>query len=242
MSEVQELIHRAKEIRQRLRYPPNPVVDKGINLGRKLIPPKEDMAQAIERFMERTRSLISCKVTITSLPPVDFEAPLTKVRFWVIRSAVCRHFRIKPDLILSKTRTADVVRPRQVICYLARCHTDLSMPEIGRKLGGKDHTTVLHSDRKIAKLIQEDTALADDIRTIEYDIFSRIKDLKDSLGRSAVASEPKLDLAQESASQAGGLPRPEICSVEARSWLDGQVSKADAYQGPLWCARHADAT
>ncbi len=54
--------------------------------------------------------------------------------------------------ILSQRRTATVVRPRQIACYLARTLTLKSLPEIGRRMGDRDHTTILASVRKIIKL------------------------------------------------------------------------------------------
>jgi chromosomal replication initiator protein len=56
-----------------------------------------------------------------------------------------------------------VVRPRQVAMYLAKTLTLRSLPEIGRRFGGRDHTTVLHAVRKIEGLIGNDNALSDEI-------------------------------------------------------------------------------
>lgn len=69
--------------------------------------------------------------------------------------------------ILSSCRTADVVRPRQVAMYLAKTLTLRSLPEIGRRLGGKDHTTILHGVRKIGKALETDSELAARIEKIK---------------------------------------------------------------------------
>lgn len=74
--------------------------------------------------------------------------------------AVCLHYGVKKLGILSSCRTAAMVRPRQVICYLAKKLTLKSYPEIGRRIGGKDHTTVLHAVRKIERLRGSDLVLA----------------------------------------------------------------------------------
>ena len=60
-----------------------------------------------------------------------------------------------------------MVRPRQVAMYLAKTLTLRSLPEIGRRFGGRDHTTVLHAVRKIEGLVGNDTMLADEIEVLK---------------------------------------------------------------------------
>jgi chromosomal replication initiator protein len=60
-----------------------------------------------------------------------------------------------------------VVRPRQVAMYLAKTLTLRSLPEIGRRFGGRDHTTVLHAVRKIEGLVGNDAMLADEIEVLK---------------------------------------------------------------------------
>ena len=69
--------------------------------------------------------------------------------------------------ILSSRRTAVVVKPRQVAMYLAKTLTMRSLPEIGRRFGGRDHTTVLHAVRKIEGLSQTDGALREEIELLK---------------------------------------------------------------------------
>jgi len=69
--------------------------------------------------------------------------------------------------IKSRRRMADIVRPRQVAMYLCKTLTSRSLPDIGRRMGGRDHTTVLHAVRKIEKLIQVDPVLAEKIERIK---------------------------------------------------------------------------
>jgi len=59
------------------------------------------------------------------------------------------------------------VRPRQVAMYLAKTLTLRSLPEIGRRFGGRDHTTVLHAVRKIEGLVGNDVALAEEIEVLK---------------------------------------------------------------------------
>ena len=60
-----------------------------------------------------------------------------------------------------------MVRPRQIAMYLAKTLTLRSLPEIGRRFGGRDHTTVLHAVRKIEGLVGSDTALSDEIELLK---------------------------------------------------------------------------
>jgi len=69
--------------------------------------------------------------------------------------------------LLSSRRTANVVRPRQVAMYLAKILTLRSLPEIGRRFGGRDHTTVLHAVRKIESLAGNDNAFAEEIEALK---------------------------------------------------------------------------
>jgi chromosomal replication initiator protein len=60
-----------------------------------------------------------------------------------------------------------VVRPRQVAMYLAKTLTLRSLPEIGRRFGGRDHTTVLHAVRKIETLVSRDVALSEEVESLK---------------------------------------------------------------------------
>lgn len=79
-----------------------------------------------------------------------------------IQRAVAGHFRIRVSDLASKKRTRAVARPRQIAMALAKELTNLSLPEIGRAFGGRDHSTVLYACRKIAKLCEKDITIKDD--------------------------------------------------------------------------------
>ncbi len=86
-----------------------------------------------------------------------------RVKIDDILKLVSVHYNVsRPDL-LSSRRTAMVVRPRQVAMYLAKVLTPRSLPEIGRRFGGRDHTTVLHAVRKIERLSKIDGSLKDEL-------------------------------------------------------------------------------
>jgi chromosomal replication initiator protein len=92
-----------------------------------------------------------------------------RVKIEDIQRTVARHYNVSRADMLSSRRTANVVRPRQVAMYLAKLLTLRSLPEIGRRFGGRDHTTVLHAVRKIENLSGNDQALAD-----ELDLLKRL--------------------------------------------------------------------
>ena len=80
-----------------------------------------------------------------------------------IQKRVAEHFNIRLADMHSARRARAVARPRQVAMYLAKQLTSRSLPEIGRKFGGRDHTTVMHAVRKIEELRETDAAFAEDI-------------------------------------------------------------------------------
>lgn len=98
----------------------------------------------------------------TSFESKDKRPPEIKT----IQRIVGRHFLISVADILAERRTKDVVRPRQIAMYLCKELTMRSLPEIGRRFGGRDHTTVLHAVRKIAIAIGRDPLLAEEVATI----------------------------------------------------------------------------
>ncbi len=83
-----------------------------------------------------------------------------------IRDATCAHYDIRVGDLLSARRTRTITRPRQVVMWLAKQLTPRSLPEIGRHLGGRDHTTVLHGIRVIEARIATDPRLREDVETI----------------------------------------------------------------------------
>jgi chromosomal replication initiator protein len=83
-----------------------------------------------------------------------------------IQKATAEHFGMKQADLLSERRTRAVARPRQAAMYLAKQLTTRSLPDIGRRFGGRDHTTVLHAVRRIEELKATDPALAADLETI----------------------------------------------------------------------------
>ncbi len=90
-----------------------------------------------------------------------------RVKIEDIQRVVARQYNVSRADLLSSRRTANVVRPRQVAMYLAKTLTLRSLPEIGRRFGGRDHTTVLHAVRKIENLVGNDSMLAEEIEVLK---------------------------------------------------------------------------
>ena len=83
-----------------------------------------------------------------------------------IQKAVSAHFEIKPIDLVSARRAVVVARPRQIAMYLAKRLTTRSLPEIGRKFGGRDHSTVIHAVRRIEDLRDKDHEIDSSVRTL----------------------------------------------------------------------------
>ena len=83
-----------------------------------------------------------------------------------IQKRVAEHFNIRVSDMHSARRARSVARPRQVAMYLAKQLTSRSLPEIGRRFGGRDHTTVMHAVRKVDELRDYDSSFAEDVELL----------------------------------------------------------------------------
>ena len=90
-----------------------------------------------------------------------------RVKIEDIQKLVASHYSVSRADILSSRRTAVVVKPRQVAMFLAKTLTMRSLPEIGRRFGGRDHTTVLHAVRKIEALQANDATLREELELLK---------------------------------------------------------------------------
>jgi len=89
-----------------------------------------------------------------------------------IQTRVSDHYRIRKAEMTSARRAREVARPRQVAMYLSKQLTPRSLPEIGRRFGGRDHTTVIHAVKQIEKLRAQDAELDADIRLLTRQLES----------------------------------------------------------------------
>ena len=90
-----------------------------------------------------------------------------RIRIEDIQKVVATHYNVSKHDLLSARRTRAIVRPRQIAMYLAKTMTPRSFPEIGKRFGGRDHTTVLHAVRKVEELAAADEVLAQEIELLK---------------------------------------------------------------------------
>lgn len=83
-----------------------------------------------------------------------------------IQRKVAEHYNLRLTDMHSARRARQVARPRQVAMYLSKLLTARSLPEIGRKFGGRDHTTVMHAIRKVEELMGDDAQIAQDVEVV----------------------------------------------------------------------------
>ena len=95
-----------------------------------------------------------------------FRAGRRRVTIDEIQKRVADHFKIRQAEMVSARRARVVARPRQIAMYLAKQLTPRSLPEIGRRFGGRDHTTVIHAVKQIEKLRAADTEIDADVRLL----------------------------------------------------------------------------
>lgn len=122
-------------------------------------PPKE----SVEDWVERQK-----KIWFSIVDEID-PPSVTRPTVGLIQRKCCDYYKISLTAIVSQSRIAYIVRARQVAMFLTKELTTKSLPEIGRKFGNRDHTTVLHAVRKIANL-SHDPDLADDLATLRKQI------------------------------------------------------------------------
>ena len=89
-----------------------------------------------------------------------------KVNIEEIQKKVSQHFNVKVSDMSSARRSRTVARPRQVAMYLSKNLTSRSLPEIGRRFGNRDHTTVIHAVRKVEELMNKDAGFDEDVQLL----------------------------------------------------------------------------
>ena len=114
-------------------------------------------------------SLIGREVTIDSAAELLADllrASSRQISIDEIQKQVAAHYDVRVAEMFSARRARNIARPRQVAMYLAKTLTSLSYPEIGRRFGGRDHTTVMHAVRSIEGLINTDNSISEDVQLL----------------------------------------------------------------------------
>ncbi|PEQ14738.1 chromosomal replication initiation protein DnaA [Novosphingobium sp. PC22D] len=116
-------------------------------------------------YAQLTGQVVSLQLAEEQLTDI-LSANRRRITIDEIQRTVCQFYRIDRTEMSSKRRARAVVRPRQVAMYLAKVLTPRSYPEIGRKFGGRDHSTVIHAVRLIEELRTRDADMDGDVRSL----------------------------------------------------------------------------
>lgn len=111
-------------------------------------------------------TLIGREITLDAVPDLLrdlLRANDRRLTIEEIQRHVAEHYNVKYSDMLSARRARAIARPRQIAMYFAKQLTSRSLPEIGRKFGGRDHTTVMHAVRRVEELCVVDSSFADDV-------------------------------------------------------------------------------
>lgn len=146
---------------------PTPVLDY---VAHSVVSHGRDLDGAVNRLVaanQLTGEPITVQLAEKTLADLIRTREARRVRIEDILKMVSRHFKVPRVDLLSSRRSRDVVRPRQIAMYLAKSLTARSLPEIGRRFGGRDHTTVLHSVRKVEQLMKDDGDLQQEVELLK---------------------------------------------------------------------------
>ncbi|HEV2527520.1 MAG TPA: chromosomal replication initiator protein DnaA [Thermomicrobiales bacterium] len=132
----------------------------------------EGALNKILALAELTNQPLSLDLAMESLTDVTMTSRRTRLSPGSILETVAGHYGVSVDAIKGKTRTRDIVVPRQVAMFLIRKETEVSLVEIGQLLGGRDHTTVMHGITKVEKDQSSDSGLRSQVLTIRELLYT----------------------------------------------------------------------
>ena len=129
-----------------------------------------DLEGAVTRLAghnQLTGLTLSLTMAETTLKDLIRVTDTRRIKIEDIQRVVSKHYNVSKQDLLSSRRTRSIVWPRQIAMYLAKSLTLRSLPEIGRRFGGRDHTTVLHAVRKVEELLSSDEVLTQEIEVLK---------------------------------------------------------------------------
>ena len=138
-------------------------------LSHRIISNVREMEGALNRLVAHA-TLVGTEITIETAQVVLqdlLKSSNKKITIEEIQKKVAEHYNIRITDMHSPRRSRSVARPRQIAMYLAKSITSRSLPEIGRKFGGRDHTTVMHAVKKIEELKLQDMSFNEDIELLK---------------------------------------------------------------------------
>ncbi|MBS57039.1 MAG: chromosomal replication initiator protein DnaA [Rickettsiales bacterium] len=138
-------------------------------LSHRIVSNVREMEGALNRLVAHA-TLVGTSITVETAQTVLqdlLKSNNKKITIEEIQKKVAEHFNIRLTDMHSPRRSRSVARPRQIAMYLAKSITSRSLPEIGRKFGGRDHTTVMHAVKKIEELKHQDNNFNEDIELLK---------------------------------------------------------------------------
>lgn len=147
----------------------------GVTLSDEVFQYLAETIQGSIRELEGALNILVCQTQLRDQPITVFDAkqliketerPKKAVSAKLVIKKIADFYEIPEETIYEKTRRREVVRPRQVIMYILREDFHISYPTIGSKLGGRDHTTVMHSCDKVKEDMKKDPVLVEEIQHI----------------------------------------------------------------------------
>ncbi|MEM0906443.1 MAG: chromosomal replication initiator protein DnaA [Pseudomonadota bacterium] len=155
-----------REIFEDLEFPED-VVDF---VARSITTNGRDLDGAVNRLVahnQLTALPINIKMAENALRDLLRARETRRPRIDDIQRVVSQHYGVSRQDLVSARRTRTIVQPRQIAMYLSKTLTPRSLPEIGRRFGNRDHTTVLHAVRKVDGMIEKEPQVAEDIETLK---------------------------------------------------------------------------
>ncbi|MCF6199457.1 MAG: chromosomal replication initiator protein DnaA [Hyphomicrobiaceae bacterium] len=142
------------------------LTDKLTHSGREL----EGAITRLRAAYQLTAQPVTMQVAMDIVGAIVGGTEPRRVRIDDILRSISQTYAVSRGDLLSARRTRSIVRPRQIGMYLSKQLTSRSLPEIGRRFGGRDHTTVIHAIKKIEELMNADPNLRDEIETLKKDL------------------------------------------------------------------------
>ena len=150
-------------------YVPDDVTELIAHRVRKNIRELEGALNKVMAYAQLTGQVVDMDIVNMALS--DLVDQRDKVTVDEVVTAVCHHYKVTEDALSSSSRSRTISYPRQVAMYLARTETDASLPQIGARLGNRDHTTILYGYEKISKAVERDANLRRDTLEIKAVLY-----------------------------------------------------------------------
>ena len=150
-------------------YVPDEVIELIAHRVRKNIRELEGSLNKVMAYSQLTGQPVD--VELVNMALSDLVRRPDKVTIDQVVDAVCRYYKVSQDAMSSSSRSRTIAYPRQVAMYLARTETDASLPQIGARLGNRDHTTILYGYEKIAKQVERDDSIRRDTLEIKAALY-----------------------------------------------------------------------